>query len=52
VIYTAEPFLSAEADYRRERISTDLARVARRNRAQVSPPQHRSRRLHLRARAA
>ena len=51
-MYTAEPFLSAEADYRRERISTDLARVARRNRAQVTPDQRRTRRLHLRARTA
>ena len=50
-MYTAEPFLSAEADYRRERISSDLARVARRNRARVTPLQRRSRRVHLRARA-
>ena len=50
-MYTAEPFLSAEADYRRERISADVARVARRNRARFTPLQRRSRRIHLRARA-
>lgn len=52
MIYTAEPFLSAEADYRRERISADLARVARRNRARFTPLHRHGRRGQLRARAA
>jgi hypothetical protein len=51
-MWNAEPFLNAEAAYRRERIASELADSASRRRRRPHAPRRLVRLPHLRARAA
>ena len=51
-MWNAEPFLTAEAAYRRERIATQLAESSPRRRRHLSLARRSERRPSLRARAA